>query len=210
VFVTQEELLQALGVVLSRQGKLTAAIINHAPELPSANTVEKRFGSLVQAYERLGYQPRAQYAYHAVKRRLGSLADTTAQAMARAMDARGAAHSSAVRGLITLASGATVQVLVSRFQQPKPWLAGWRIAYQRNRDVTVIVALRMQPDNQQVLDVLVVPTHLAASDLPLVLQTRHKAFIAPFRQPTLMSAVLAVSRLVAEQPFQKASASCPP
>lgn len=40
--MSREEIVAALKVVLAREGKLTAGIINGARELPSANTVEAR------------------------------------------------------------------------------------------------------------------------------------------------------------------------
>jgi hypothetical protein len=59
VYVSHEEILRGLRRALRREGRLSAALINRAPELPSAHTVGLRFGTLTQAYEAMGYTPEA-------------------------------------------------------------------------------------------------------------------------------------------------------
>lgn len=79
--ITERDLLKGLAAVLKREGRLTAAIINHAPDLPSANTVDRCFGTLTQAYERLGYVLQPRYVHHAVDRALKAVKQETEEAL---------------------------------------------------------------------------------------------------------------------------------
>lgn len=188
-YVTRDEIVAALKVVLAREGKLTAAIINKARELPSANTVEARFGSLGEVYEAIGYQPAPRYVYHALDRRLRGLRTEAQESLVRALVALDVECS--IHGALIRIGAATVVVMVCRHQTPRSWQQGWRMDYQRTQDSFVLVALRMAPDNEEVLDVLVVPrTRLAA--LPLFLQRRHDAQLAPYVCPTAAAAARAI------------------
>jgi DNA invertase Pin-like site-specific DNA recombinase len=190
-YLSPEELLKALAVVLRREGKLTAAIINQAPELPSANTVELRFGSLVQAYERLGYKLPAQYAHHAVNRALLTFKKRAEEELLRALLELGVTCSCTDEGLISVASLCTVEVRCCRFQQPSKWHAGWRIAYARTLEASKVVALRMNSGNETIRDVLVVPRAELAR-LPVFLQPRHEVLLGLYRYPTVGAAAHAL------------------
>jgi DNA invertase Pin-like site-specific DNA recombinase len=187
-FVSRGQILDAMRLVLHREGKLTAAIINAAPELPSANTVELRFGSLGQAYEVLGYGSPVQYGHHAVDRALASIRERVIDELLLELPAR------AVRdreGFFTLGSELAVAVITCRFQQPRPNRCGWRISYKRTPSASVLVAARMAAGNRELRDILVIPPS-AVAPLPLFLQEKHDEMVAPWKHPSIKSAALAL------------------
>jgi hypothetical protein len=189
-FVTRHEILEGMRVVLRREGQLTAAIVNAAPELPSANTVEARFGSLVQAYEELGYQPAAQYRHHATDRALKALQEKLVADLLAALPRVSRISGS---GLLSLTDGRSAAVIVCRHQQPRSYKAGWRIAYQRTPAAHLLFAARMVPGNTEVRDILVMPT-LAAAQLPLFLRERDDGRLAPWVHLSFASAAQELSR----------------
>ncbi|MGV3570350.1 MAG: recombinase family protein [Ramlibacter sp.] len=190
-YVTREEIVAALKVVLAREGKLTAAIINAARELPSANTVEARFGSLGEVYEAIGYRPAPRYSFHALDRGLRGLRTEAQESLVRALFNLGLECS--IQGPLIKLGAATVAVMVCRHQTPRIWQQGWRIDYQTTRDSSVLVALRMAPGNQEVHDVLVVARSQLAA-LPLFIQRRHDAQVAPYICQTPAAAARAISK----------------
>jgi len=51
-----EELLQKLALLLEKKGRLSSLIINAEPGFPARNTYARHFGTLANAYERIGYR----------------------------------------------------------------------------------------------------------------------------------------------------------
>jgi DNA invertase Pin-like site-specific DNA recombinase len=129
-FIPRDDLLKSLTKVLQREGRLTAAIINAAPDLPSANTVEARFGSLSVAYGLLGYRGPNRWGHHAIDFQLKALADDLRDDLAQRLVALGIGVSRA-KGLLQLETGQLVELRVARFQRPKPSVRGWRVCFER-------------------------------------------------------------------------------
>lgn len=55
--VTDEMLLDQLRRLLAEQGRLSQRLVNEDPDTCNATLFQRRFGGLVPAYERIGYQP---------------------------------------------------------------------------------------------------------------------------------------------------------
>ena len=52
---TDEELLALLRELWARRGRVSAPLLNAEPDMPTSSTYHKRFGSLLNAYQRIGY-----------------------------------------------------------------------------------------------------------------------------------------------------------
>lgn len=190
-YFSGEQVLQALRIVLKREGRLTAAVINAAAETPSANTVELRFGSLGQAYRQIGYVPAPRYRHHAVDQSLRELGQQAAAELLQQLAAAGIGCERSSSGLITCADGSSLELRVCRCHQSRPELTGWRLAYQRNLGASWLVALRMQRDNCELRDLLLVPRD-ALQRLPQLLRPRHEHLLAGYRSATLAQLVQAL------------------
>lgn len=57
VSLSDDEMLACLRGLLDRRGRLTASIIRNAPGVPHPASFHNRFGSLAEAYRRIGYAP---------------------------------------------------------------------------------------------------------------------------------------------------------
>ena len=53
---SNERLLTSLKAVLAREGKISTALMESAPDVVSAGAFRRRFGSLMSAYELIGYR----------------------------------------------------------------------------------------------------------------------------------------------------------
>jgi DNA invertase Pin-like site-specific DNA recombinase len=67
---TDDELLEALSKVLKRKGVLSGLIIDEQKSLPSSSAFRHRFGSLLRAYQLIGYAPERDYTQPDVSRHL--------------------------------------------------------------------------------------------------------------------------------------------
>lgn len=188
--MAQVELLRRLHVVLRREGKLSAAIIGAAPELPSAVTVASKFGSLTQAYECVGFVPESRISHHAVGRQLKVVKQSTLAEIASVLTSLGHSFSIDRLGMLTLRNF-TVETVVCRLQQPRRHKRQWRVVYQRNLTCTHVLAVRMAAGNIEVHDWLMIPRGTLA-ELPLFLGPRDAKALDPFRYHSTESAVLAL------------------
>jgi DNA invertase Pin-like site-specific DNA recombinase len=68
--LTNEEMLTALQRLLQQRGYLSGLIIDEAEQLPSSSAYQSRFGSLLRAYEMVGYAPDRDYRYIEINRAL--------------------------------------------------------------------------------------------------------------------------------------------
>ncbi|RYH59293.1 MAG: recombinase family protein [Alcaligenaceae bacterium] len=187
-FVSERDLLEALRAVLKREGKLTTQIIDADPSLPSANTVQARFGTITKAYERLGYLLRPRYVHHAVERALKAVRGEVHEALLRSFRKQGITCSVSDRGVITVDTAITVEVRVCRHQQPRPYSGGWRIRYLRTLETSHVLAARMMPGNEALKDFLLIPSGNLAQ-LPLFIKDADDEQLATFAVDALDSAV---------------------
>jgi len=67
--VSNEDLLAKLRALYERVGRLSGMIISESEETPSPTVYRHRFGSLVRAYELIGYTPDRDYTFVAINRR---------------------------------------------------------------------------------------------------------------------------------------------
>ena len=67
---TDEELLEALRYVLKQKGVLSGLIIDEQDNVLSSSAFRSRFGSLLRAYQMIGYEPERDYRYVEINRAL--------------------------------------------------------------------------------------------------------------------------------------------
>lgn len=71
--LTDDELLDKLRQLLHDRGSISGILIDESPETPSSAAYRNRFGSLVRAYILVGYQPKVDFAFIEINRRLRCL-----------------------------------------------------------------------------------------------------------------------------------------
>lgn len=70
---TDEDLLARLSTLLTEKGWLSGLVIDEVEDMPASSTFRHRFGSLVRAYELVGYTPGRDYRYIETNRALRAL-----------------------------------------------------------------------------------------------------------------------------------------
>jgi hypothetical protein len=179
VYVSHDDILKGMRAVLKREGRLSAEIINRAPELPSANTVEMRFGSLGLAYEALGYVPNPRYWFHALQRELTRRCTKLQEELIVLLDAHGVSAWVSRPRILIFGDFSNLEVMICRWQRRHEHDGGWRVSYKRNAGADFIVAVRLSEDAHYVKDYLLVPRH-DVGKLPVFLRTSHQTLLARY------------------------------
>jgi DNA invertase Pin-like site-specific DNA recombinase len=184
VYVSHEDILKGMRAVLRREGTLSADIINRAPELPSANTVGIRFGSLGLAYEALGYVPKPRYQHHRFQRALAPRCVKLEEELIALLNASGVPAWVSSPRVLSLGNFSNLEVMISRWQKRHENEGGWRISYQRNAGTDFIFAARLNADADSISDYILVPRR-DVSKLPVFLRMSHQSVLARYTYRTM-------------------------
>lgn len=112
---TDEKILLKLRDALRKNGKLSGELFNQKNDLPSFNTLARRFGSVLEAYRRIGYQaPRGMQARVAALRVFRRLQRDLTNRIVSLFPNQVTASRLAFRPLLRFSNAAEVSVLVAR------------------------------------------------------------------------------------------------
>ncbi len=155
---TDEELLEMLAALRAEKGQLSALIIDEQDSFPSTSAYRARFGSLLRAYQLIGYEPRRDYRYIEINRFLRGLHDDRVRATIDAIVKTGA---EVVRDMSTdilsINGELTASIVVARCLVTRGGRLRWKIRFDTGLQPDITVALRMAADNRQVLDYYLLP-----------------------------------------------------
>jgi DNA invertase Pin-like site-specific DNA recombinase len=156
---TDEELLESLKGLLGRAGKLTGNLIDKSEDMRSRAMVTGRFGSLIAAYRRIGYQPADNYEYIDVNKDLAQLQAASIAALAADLTSVGATVSRAphAANVLTVNEEFTVGFVLVRCRQTKRRGERWLFRFAARQPPDITIAARMAPDNKSILDYYVFP-----------------------------------------------------
>ena len=155
---SDQEMLEHLEALWKKHGRLSGIIIDECEGLPSSGAYRSRFGSLVQAYWMIGFDPGRDYRYIEINRRLremhpGILAETEA----RIEEIGGRVSRDSRTGLLTVNNEFTVSIVLSRCQTTVAGALRWVIRLDAGLTPDITVAVRLAPDNKGVLDYYLLP-----------------------------------------------------
>jgi DNA invertase Pin-like site-specific DNA recombinase len=156
---SDEELLSLLQVVLEEEGSLSGLIIDERDGMPSSSTYRHRFGSLLRAYDLIGYSPDRDYRYIKVNRYIrGSFPDLLAEVMTGLKNAGGAVSCDPVSQLISINEAFTASIVIARAFETRAGTLRWRIRFDAGLAPDVTVAVRLDRSNERPLDYYILPS----------------------------------------------------
>ena len=126
--------------------------------MPPSSAYRARFGSLLRAYQLVGYAPDRDYAYVEVNRALrrlhpGVIAEVTAQIQASG----GAVRLNTTNDLLVVNDEFTVSVVISRCHCTAGHRQRWRVRFDTRLRPDITVVVRMDSVNQSALDYYLLP-----------------------------------------------------
>ena len=155
---TEAELLERLGQLYEQKGWLSGLVIDEAEEMPSSSVYRSRFGSLVRAYQLIGYTPRRDYRYIEANRALRDLhPGAVSQAVRDIRAAGGEVDHDPKTDLLHVNQEFTASVVIVRCFQTITGLLRWKVRLDTGLRPDISVAVRMEPDNRTVRDYYLLP-----------------------------------------------------
>jgi DNA invertase Pin-like site-specific DNA recombinase len=157
--VSDEELLNRLRILLEHQGKVSGLLIDEMEGMPSSAVYRHRFGSLVRAYQLIGYTPERDFSFIETNRRLRAMhPELLANVVRRLEDVGDQVHLDADTDIITVNDSFTVSVVLARFEQTPAGTPRWTIRLDRGLTPDLTVAMRLNDANTGVLDYYLLPS----------------------------------------------------
>ena len=156
--LTNEEMLTALQRLLQERGYLSGLIIDEAEQLPSSSAYQSRFGTLLRAYEMVGYTPDRDYGYVEINRALRRLyPHIVADVIAGVHGAGGSVVQDRATDLLTINDEFTASVVVVRCLTTGAGSLRWQIRFDTGLWPDITVAVRMNQPNREPLDYYLLP-----------------------------------------------------
>ena len=156
---TNEELLESLRRVFQKRGRLSASIIDQSPDLPGCAALTRRFGSLVTAYDLVGFRPQRDFHYLELNRKLRRLHPGIVQRTRHAItELGGKVWCDPKTDLLHINEELSISVVLARCQTLPDGVQRWRLYFDPAKyaaDITV--AIRLDPSNETELDYYVLP-----------------------------------------------------
>jgi hypothetical protein len=155
---TDEDLLAKLKGLYEGKGYLSGILINEAEEMPSASVYTHRFGSLIRAYELVGYRPDRDFAYLEINRQLRRLHPEIVQRTeAGIMDIGGEVYRDAGTDLLTVNGEFTASIVLARSRRTEAGSLRWKIRLDTGLCPDITIAVRLDADNAGILDYYLLP-----------------------------------------------------
>lgn len=162
---SNEEMLERLKHLFERHGYLSGLVIDEADSMPSSGAYHHRFGSLIRAYELVGFKPHRDYRYIEINRMLRQKHhDVVVETIATIESLGGSAYRNPASDLLTVNGEFTTSIVVARCQQTPAGSLRWKIRLDTGLAPDITVAIRMGHANEHPLDYYLLPLYDMTSD----------------------------------------------
>lgn len=168
---TDEELIERLRSLYKSRGVLSGLIIDEMEDMPTSSVYAYRFGSLIRAYQMVGFTPDRDYQYLEVNRFIRRLhPEIIVQTEARIAELGGQISRDPGTDLLYINREFTVSIVLARCQVKVSGLHRWKIRFDTSLLPDITVAIRLDQNNNTALDYFLLPRidfatrHLSLAD----------------------------------------------
>ncbi len=155
---SDDELLDQLRGVLEHEGRLSGLLIDEAENVASSSVYRSRFGSLLRAYQLVGYTPERDYAFLETNRQIRLMhPKVVAGVIERIRQLGGAIIMDPATDLITVNNEFTASIAIARCRQTASGSYRWLIRLDASLTPDITVALRMDAANHEPYDYYLLP-----------------------------------------------------
>jgi hypothetical protein len=156
--LTDEEMLTKLRGLLSQHGHISGILIDETESLPSSAAFSYRFGSLISAYQLIGYDPKIDYSFIEVNRRLRKQHPEIVASVVQKIEALGASASwDEKTDLLWVNNELRVSVVLCRHTATFAGSSRWLIRLDAGLKPDITIAVRMDATNEGIRDYYVLP-----------------------------------------------------
>ena len=155
---SDDELLERLRGLLQHRGFLSGVVIDEAEGMPSSTVYAHRFGSLIRAYQLVGFTPGRDFRFLEINRALREMhpkvvASTEAQIGALGGEVR----RDPVTEMLQVNREFSVSIVLARCKQLGDDRRRWKLRFDSSLQPDITVAVRLDAANQHALDYYLLP-----------------------------------------------------
>jgi hypothetical protein len=155
---TDEEMLAKLRGLLSQHGHISGILIDETESLPSSTAFSYRFGSLISAYQLIGYDPKIDYSFIEINRKLRKRHPEIVASVVQKIEALGATASwDENTDLLWVNNELRVSIVLCRHTTTFAGSSRWLIRLDAGLKPDITVAVRMDATNEGIRDYYVLP-----------------------------------------------------
>lgn len=155
----ETHMLELLRQILARHGILSGIIIDEEDSAPSSSAYRSRFGSLLRAYQLIGFNPKRDYTYLDVNRALRKkYPDLISEISSNIKRFGGWITTNQETDLLTVNSEFTLSVVIAKCKPTPAGTNRWRIRLDASLQSDITIVVRMDTANQKAFDYYIFPS----------------------------------------------------
>ncbi|WP_354300705.1 MULTISPECIES: recombinase family protein [unclassified Sphingomonas] len=155
---SDSDLLTMLSDLLSTRGVLSGMIIDEVESMPSTAAYRHRFGSLLRAYQLIGYTPDRDFRYVETNRQLRLMHPEVVASTVLGIEAVGGHVSvDGTTDLLVVNHEVTIALVIARCRTTAAGSLRWRVRLDAGLRPDITVIVRLAPDNRTVRDHYLLP-----------------------------------------------------
>jgi DNA invertase Pin-like site-specific DNA recombinase len=182
---SDEELIERLRRLFERRGFLSGLVINETDDMPSSSVYALRFGSLLRAYQLVGFTPGRDYRYLEINRYLRQLhPQVVAETKAQVGALGGQILVDPTTDLLDVNQEFRASIVLSRCRSNELGRRHWKVRLDTSLRPDITIVVRLQPENRTALDYYLLP-HLQFGASALSLAEQNAVELESFRFDSL-------------------------
>lgn len=155
---SDEELIERLRNLYQHRGFLSGLIINETENMPSTSIYTHRFGSLVRAYQMVGFTPNRDYRYLEINKFLRRFyPEIINQTESHIASLGGVLRRDPATDLLRINDEFSISLVLARCHTSDSGSCHWKVRFDTSLAPDITVAVRLNHQNQSVLDYYLLP-----------------------------------------------------
>jgi len=156
--LSDDDLLDGLRRLFEARGYLSGLVIDESEGLPSSSAYQSRFGSLLRAYQLVGFTPDRDYRYVEINRALRRMhPGVVAETVTEIERIGGTVERDPVMDILTVNGEFTASIVIARCRETAAGSLRWHIRFDTRLQPDITVAVRMDQPNRAALDYYLLP-----------------------------------------------------
>ena len=152
------EMLDRLRRLHEKRGWLSGVLIDENEDMPSSSAYAYRFGSLIRAYQMIGYTPDRDFRYIEINRHIRRLHPDIAESVIRRIqDMGGHVYREVTSDMIVINEEIKVSIVISRCHQTATGRNRWKVRLDSGLEPDITIIVRMDTANEHPLDYYILP-----------------------------------------------------
>lgn len=155
---SNDELIERLRVLYQQRGYLSGMVIDEEESMPSSSVYSHRFGSLLRAYQLVGFTPERDYGFIKTNRVLRRIhPQIVASTEQQIVKLGGTVYRDPTNDLLNVNHEFTISLVLARCQTRLSGSNFWKVEFDTSLMPDITVAIRLAPGNEQPLDYYLLP-----------------------------------------------------